>query len=144
MLYWLPEPSYTIWQFKEFTSHSLFVLPHGVLFSINICSLTYKDLQFTSFQLMLSMFSATFSSVKHATFVYIAKELSNLLTYFLSHPGTVNHIWVHIPKSAACQCDTKGVELRQRWQEYNLLTRHRRKRMRCRLMAYWWHILNFF
>ena len=44
------------------------------------------------------MFSATFSSVKHATFVYIANELSNLLTYFLSHPGTVSHIRVHIPK----------------------------------------------
>ena len=61
---------------------------------------------------MLSMFLATFSSVKHAIFVYIANELSNMLTYFLSHQGTVNHIRIHIAKRAVC--DTKGtfIELR--------------------------------
>ena len=42
------------------------------------------------------MFLATFSSVTHAIFVYIANELSNMLTYFLSHPGKVNDIRIHI------------------------------------------------
>ena len=37
---------------------------------------------------MLSMFLATFSSVKHAIFVYIAiKGLSNMLTYFFVTSG---------------------------------------------------------
>ena len=36
---------------------------------------------------MLSMFLATFSSVKHAIFVYIANVLSNMLTYFFVTSG---------------------------------------------------------
>ena len=42
---------------------TLSCMQYGVLFSINVCLLTYKDLPFTSFQqsLMLSMILATFS-----------------------------------------------------------------------------------
>ena len=95
--------TYTIWQFKESTSHSLFETPfvheYGVIFSINIiCLSTCKDLPFTSFQrsLMLSMFLAKFSSVKHAIFGYIAKYCQTCSHIFLSHLGTVNHIRIHI------------------------------------------------
>ena len=93
---------YTIWQFKESTSHSLFettmCMQYGVIFSITVCLSTCKDLLFTSFQrtLMLSMFLAMFSSVKHAIFVYITNELSNMLTYFFVTSGYVNHIRIHI------------------------------------------------
>ena len=73
-------------------------MQYGVIFSINVCLSTCKDLPFTSFQrsLMLSMFLDTFSSVKHAIFVYIAKYCQTCSRIFLSHPGTVNHIWIHI------------------------------------------------
>ena len=73
---------------------------------------------------MLSVFSAMFSSVKHDTFLFALQLKCQTCSRNLSHPGTVNHIRVHIPKSAVCQCDTKGIfiELRRQPREYNFLT----------------------